>query len=291
MANTLATGNGPFEFTNSNGKHISIPISAFSFDTGGNLVVDPAWTAVTKIQPASGLLAYALAEGLIAPAPAPSPFPAMLIKAADRGTGGNNIEVEISAVTPAADPTQSTFTITITENDVYPGLTAASITGILGSSSVSGSTLTSVVTGSSPGLVQVEDGTVYPNGAPVATTSSLVGDPALLDVDGDGSPPLVFTLLAKKGGADGALTQIDISLDTASPPIPGPETFTLTASWTKTITASLADLQTVIQNQLGYEVTVSLPSSGAFSVPAAGISTLSGGTTGSPSSATLFTGI
>jgi hypothetical protein len=291
MANTLAAGSGPFEFTNSNGKHISIPISAFSFDASGNLVVDPAWTAVTKIQPASGLLAYALAEGLIAPAPAPSPFPALLIKAADRGTGGNNITVTISAVTPAADPTQSTFSITITENDVYPGLTAASITGILGSSSVSGSTLTSVVTGSSPGLVQVEDGTVYPNGAPVATTSSLVGDPALLDVDGDGSPPLVFTLLAKKGGADGALTQIDISLDTASPPIPGPETFTLTASWTKTVTASLADLQTVIQNQLGYEVVVSLPGSGAFSVPAAGVSTLSGGTTGSPSSATLFTGI
>ena len=286
------TGNGPLEFTNAKGQQISIPLSALYFDPSGTLQVDSVWATASGLKGGSGLLAYVQSEGLITPAPAPSPFPAMIIKAADPGTGGNNITVQITDVSPAADPTQTTFTIVVTEVDTYTGLTAASIERTIGSSKIQGSSLVSVTTGSMPGLVQVESGSVDINGIPDSLSDTLDGNPATLDVDGDGSPAIVFTLLAKKTGADGALTQVQILPDTTSPPTSGATTFTLTATWTKTVTGvNLTNLQTLAQNELGYEITVSLPASGAYSVPAAATSTLSGGTTGSPASATLSTGI
>jgi hypothetical protein len=283
MANTPATGTGPFEFTDSQDRHVSIPLTAFSFDSNLKVVVDPAWSSVTGAQPAAALLAYALAEGLIAPAAAPAPFPAMIVKAADPGTGGNSITVTIANVVPAADPTATTFDITVTETDVYTGLTTASIESVLGSSAVAGS--------SPGGLVQVVHGSVDPAFGPTHTAGALSGSPAQLDVDGTGSPPRVFTLVAKKAGADGALTQIQVTPTSASPQI-GPETFTLQASWTKTATAvTLTSLATAVASQLGYEITVALPGTGAYSVPAAAAASLSGGAPGVAASAAFFTGI
>jgi len=292
MGTTAVTGNGPLEFTDSNGHQISIPLSALFFDASGTLQIDSVWGTASGLQAGQGLLAYAQTEKLITPAPAAAPFPAMVIKAADPGTGGNNISVTISNVTPAADPTQTTFTIAVTETDTYDGLTAATIQATLGSSTVSGSTLVFGTAGSSPGLVQVEAGVGDATGTPDAVAKNLVGNPAELAVDGEGSPALVFTLLAKKSGADGALTNVVIAPDVSSPPTTGPGTFSLVASWTKTVNnVSLATLATSIQNQLGYLITVSLPASGAYSVPAVATSTLSGGTSGTPASANLFTGI
>ncbi|MFZ0304745.1 MAG: hypothetical protein WAL75_18780 [Terracidiphilus sp.] len=290
---TQVTGNGPLEFTNANGKQISIPLSALYFDGNGTLQVDTTWATATGLMPNTGVLGYAQSEGLITPAPAPPPFASMIIKAADQGAGGNNIVVAIGDISPATDPTQTTFSITVTETDVYPGLTAATIESTLGSSTVSGSTLVPVKTGSSPGLVQVESGSVDTSGFPNTTDGSLSGDPAELVVENnDGSPAVVFTLLAKKAGADGATTQVDISPDTDSPPSSSDSTFTLTATWSRMINdVTLGTLASSIQSQFGYEITVSLPGSGAYSVPAASSSTLSGGTPGTSASATLFTGV
>ncbi len=289
---TAVTGNGPLELTNANGQQLSIPLSALYFDVNGTLQIDSAWGAVSGLQPGKGLLAYVASEGLITLAPAASPFPAMIIKAADPGIAGNNITVQISDVTPATDPTKTTFSITVTELDTYTGLTAATIQGKLGSSTIQGGGLVSASNGSSPGLVQVQAGSTDVSGNPNALSDTLSGDPATLEVDGDGSPAVVFTLLAKKAGADGALTQVQVVPNTTSPPTAGPPTFTLIATWTKTISGvSTSNLQSVIQNELGYEITVALPASGAFSVPAAATSTLSGGTAGSSASGTLFTGI
>ena len=290
---TQVTGNGPLEFTNANGKQISIPLSALYFDGNGTLQVDSTWAAASGLNPGKGVLGYVQSEGLITPAPAPPPFAAMIIRAEDQGTGGNNIVVQISDISPATDPTQTTFSITVTENDIYPGLTAATIESTLGSSTVSGSSLVPVKSGTSPGLVQVEAGSVDTTGFPNTTTNAtLSGDPAELTVDGEGSPAVVFVLLAKKAGADGAITLIDITSDTTSPPTSNTPTFTLIANWSKMINdVTLATLASTIQSELGYEVTVSLPSSGAYSVPATANSTLSGGTPGSPASATLFTGV
>ena len=286
MVNTPATGNGPFEFTSASGRHISIPLSAFSFDASNNIVVNPAWSAVLGAQPGSSFLAYALQEGMIAPAALSSPFPAMIIRAADPGAGGNNISITVAVSTSTAsppndDPTQVPFSLTVTETDVYTGLTAATIESVLGSSAVSGT---------SPGLVQVLSGSVDTVGEPIATTGVLHGASAQLDVDGTGSPALVFTLVAKKNAADSTLTNVTVTPDGGSPPSPNP-TFTLLATWTKTVSGiTLSDLDSLASSDLGYEIKVSKPSSGAYSVPAPGVTRLSGGAVGTSASATLFTG-
>jgi len=54
---------------------------------------------------------------------------------------------------------------------------------------------------------------------------------------------------------------------------------------------TLATLASTVQSEFGYEIAVSLPGSGAYSVPAAATSMLSGGNPGTPASATLFTGV
>lgn len=293
MANSPVTGNGPFEFTSATGKQISIPLTAFSFDANNNLVVDAAWQALTQAAPGSVFLAYALKEGIIAPAPLASPFPAMIFRAADPGSGGNNIAVTIAVSTvvsspPTDDPTLVPFDITVTETDVYSGLTAATIESVLGSRTTAGAT---VVTGSAPGLVKILHGSVDPNGAPFAKSGNLSRSPAVLNADETGSPALVFTLIAKKDSSDSTLTHVAIAPNTSSPPGPGGETFSLQATWTKTISGlTLPDFAAVVNSQLGYEVTVSKPGSGAFSVPAAGMSQLSGGGGGTAASATVFTG-
>lgn len=293
MANTPATGNGPFEFTSASGSQVSIPLTAFSFDVNNNLVVDPSWKTITQIPPASSFLAYAVKEGLISPAPLGSPFPAMIFKASNPGSGGNNISitVAISSVAsspPLNDPTQTPFSLSVTETDTYSGLTAATVESVLGSRDLSGTT---VVAGSSPGLVEVLHGSVDASGSPLAKSGNLTGSPATLDVDGTGSPSLVFTLIAKKDSADSTLTHVVVSPNTSSPPAAGAETFTLLATWTKTVSGiTLPDLASVVSSDLGYEVTVSKPSSGAYSLPSAGTTQLSGGGGATAASASLFTG-
>jgi hypothetical protein len=283
MASTPAMGNGPFEFTDGNGRHWSIPLTAFNF-VGAQVVVDSAWQFLTNVQPAKSYLAYAVSVGAISPAPAPSPFPAMVIQAVTPGTGGNNIQVSVAisnVVTspPTDDPTLTPFSLTVTETDTYASLTAATIQTALQNQG---------------GLVQATS--VDSTGSPLSASDSLTltgppGAPAQLEVHGSGSPSLVFTLVAKSSGADGESTQVTITPDISSPPSSGQETFKLVVSWTKTVTGiTLATLDTLVNSQLGYQITVSKPNSGAYSVPAAGSSTLSGGAQGSNAAATLFTG-
>ena len=296
MAGTQATGTGPFEFTDSNGKHVSIPLTAITFDANSKPLINSAWQHVFATQPAAAsLLAYAVAEGLIAPAPAPSPFPAMIVKAVDGGLGGNNITVAISNIVPDAgspptnDPTRTSFTITVTETDIYNGLTAASIEQTLGSAD---GTFTSVVKGTSTGLVQVLHGSVEVYGTPHSVSAAtFTGPPYRLDVNGSASPPKVFTLIPKKAGSDARFTKITITPNTSSPPQAGPGTFLLQATWTQNATATLETLASVVQSMLGYEISVSPPGSGSYSVPAVAVTSLSGGAPGASASASLFTGI
>jgi hypothetical protein len=287
MGSTPATGNGPFEFTDALGRQWSIPISAITFNQS-QAALDSTWTAKLAQNPAANAsaiatasLSYAAKEGYIAPAPTPSPFAAMVLQAATAGAAGNNISVQMTisdaiASPPTDDPTLTQFSLTVTETDTYTGLTAATI-----QSQLSGQ----------GGLVQVAPGFIDTAGAPDATTGNLTGSPAQLQVMGTGSPALVFTLAAKKTGADGLATKVAITPD-SSPPSSGQETFTLVATWTKTASGiTLGTLESTVAGQLGYEITVSKPSSGAYSVPAGGITTtLSGGAPGVNASATLFTG-
>src|ERR1700685_3091947 len=96
MGNTHAFGNGPFEFTDAQGKHWSIPLTAISF-AQGQVVVDLAWTFLTNAHAAKIILNNMVSESNISPAPAPSPFPAMVIHAATAVTTVNNITVEVES--------------------------------------------------------------------------------------------------------------------------------------------------------------------------------------------------
>ena len=294
MTNTPVTGNGPFEFTSSEGKQISIPLTAFSFDSNNNLVVDPAWQSFTGAAPGNVYLATAVKLGSIAPAALASPFPAMIFRAADPGSGGNNISITIAVSNvvsspPTDDPTLVPFSITVTETDVYPSLTAATIENVLGSRTSAGA---SVITGTSPGLVKVLDGPVDTAGEPLSSSGNLSGAPAIFHVDGNGSPAMIFTLIAKRDSSDSTLTHVAIAPNISSPPSPGASTFSLQATWTKTVSGvTLPDLAATVSAELGYELTVSKPGSGAYSVPAPGVSQLSGGGGGTAASATIFTGL
>lgn len=276
MANTPVTGGGPFEYITASGKQVSIPLSALSFDASGNPVVDAAWTPLAD--PGTALLAFATAQGTLAPAATRSPFPAMLLRAADAGASGNNITVTVAVSSPPAngDITQTTFDLTVTETDVYKGLTAATVESILGSSAV---------TGTSPGLVQVVAGSVDAAGVPTAVAgAALTGSPAKLDVDGTGTPPLVFSLTGKKDSPDALLTKVSVTPTTGS-------SFDLEATWTKTVSGvTLTTVASQVSSELGYEITVSTPNSGAYSLPASAVTALSGGSSVAAASATLFTG-
>jgi hypothetical protein len=287
MTNPPVTGNGPFEFTDTFGRHVSIPLTAFSVDPVQGIVPDAAWAPVVGALPASALFAYALKGKLIVPAPAPSAFPAMIVTAADPGPAGSNITIQIVSGAPNADPTKTTFNIVVNETDKYYGLTAATIASVLGTCNPAG---TPTAPGSNPGLVQVLQGSVDTVGAPLAVTALLSGNPAKVDIDQHASPARVFTLVAKKPGADGALIKVQVIPVVSSPPS-NPETFSLIATWQKEVDGvTIGALQSQVQSLLGYEITVSTPASGAFSVPAASTTALSGGATGVAASATLFTG-
>jgi hypothetical protein len=70
----------------------------------------------------------------------------------------------------------------------------------------------------------------------------------------------------------------------------GSQTFTLTENWNHEVTVTLATLESSVASELGFEITLSKPSSGVYSVPAAGPTPLTGGGASTNASAILFTG-
>jgi hypothetical protein len=271
MTAVAVTGNGPFEFTNSDGDQVSIPLTAFSFDASGNLVVNANWQAITSADPAKALLAYARTQGLIVPAVAPSPKPAAIIKAVSPGSAGNNIVVSIQNIgpTPASpDPTKTTFDIVVTETGKYTGLTdAATLQSRIG---------TATVAGSQPGLVHISN-VAKPAGFPAALTQILLagggpGVKASLAIS-DGTDT-IFTIEARDPGVDGNLIEITIIVNTTV----SPATFDLMAQWTKSVTGvTIGTFQFDVAKVLGYEITAAAPAGGVFSVPTGVTTNLNGG--------------
>ena len=269
MAAVAPTGNGPFEFTDSNGKQISIPLTAFSFDALGKLSVDTKWTSIASAAPAKALLDYMTRQGLIAPAPVPSPKPAAIVKAAFPGPVGNNIAVSVSITTPSPDPTKTTFEIDVTEQEKYTGLTPTTLVGLLG---------TAKIPGSLPGLVVV-DGSV--TGVPAALPQTgLTGGTDTANAN-SGSQITTFKLDARAPGTAGNSIAITIDNVTAT-------AFDLTVALTLTSSnLTIATVQSALAKDLGYEIVALPPSGGVFSVPAAGTTNLSGGGGATSASAIL----
>jgi hypothetical protein len=267
-------GSGPFEFTDANGRQVSIPLTALSF-ASGVLQVDPTtWHGVTD-----GIADFvnALAtQGILKPASLPQSRPAMVITATDPLGEGNLIKVDI-AVNPAAnrDPTQTEISLTVTETDSYPGLTLATIEAKVGNDTAPGS---------QPGLAHILHASLAPALLPVNQKLpfpvAAAGASAKVDIV-DATPATVFTLEAKKPGPDSQFTTAEI-LNA------GAKTFDLKLTWTHPVVKTKLPTLSADLAALGYEIIVKPPAdSGVFSVPAATGGPIS--LTGGAASAIIFT--
>lgn len=123
--------------------------------------------------------------------------------------------------------------------------------------------------GTRPGLVFVSSG-----GAPTQPangTTPLTGGPPFTAELSDGGGGTAFSVRSKSDDADAADTTVTISAaDDAS----DPDTFTLTATWTKQATGIQA---TDLQTSFAYEITVAAPPSGTLLPPSPGTVALRGG--------------
>lgn len=253
MANKPVVSSGPIEITDSLGKQVLIPLTALYFDSSGKIKAEqwPAYTANPALQaPVDQWLAYLVKQGLITPGNIPAPKPAFQVEAKDPGSNGNTITVQISKVTAdLVTPGNSTADVTVTETNTYSNLSPATILGVIGKVAN---------TGSRPGLVFCS--TIPPAMPPAAISGNLAGSPPVFDVGG------AFTLQGKEDVPAAPLTTITIQDVDA-----GTQTFTLIATWTKTVKAVA---MSALDTQFGYVIHVS----GAVTAPpAAGTITLTGG--------------
>ena len=272
-------GNGPLTFTDSNGKQVSIPLSALQFDPSGSLVLNPKYPQDPEWQSNAGLiqklLTYLASNQLIVQPPAAALKPAIVLQASDPLGAGNKIEVDITVGAPNTDPTLTPFTLAVTETDTYKDLTVDTIAQILGK--VSGSTPTA---GSQPGLVLVEGDGPYLLPDPVNNIpleSGATGAVSFHEFKAGSS--IALKLVAKRKGDDGNLTMVSITRGS------DPKTFGLNCTWTKSQSFTLKTLPTPQAQSsyaLDYVLTLNLPNSRIYSLPDSTIPKypLSGGANG-----------
>jgi hypothetical protein len=282
-----ALGGSPFEFTDANGRQVSVPLAALKFTSGVLSIDGSLWPPLAGYAPPlpaqiTALLATLKTAAILSPPVVASPKPALVISAADKGVRGNNITVEIATtLAPDLDPSLATFDITIKETEVYEGLTTATIEGIVG---------TGATPGSKPGVAHLVEGsldnTLLPKTQTPTFPAAADGVKATVDIVDDAAKK-VFTLEAEKPGPNAKFASATIS---AVDDVAG--TFTLTLSWQHKVTgAKLPSLDTDIA-PLKDEISVSPPSSGVISVPASTTSpvALSGGSASAAATAVFFAG-
>jgi hypothetical protein len=238
MATAPTLGNGPVDYTDANGQQHSIPLSQLEFKDGA--IEDSGWSDPGLLK----LLTYLEQQSILSPGPQAPAVPAMILQAATPGAAGNNLQVAVTKVN--AD---KTFSMTVTETDVYKGLTPASLQSVIGDGAGHA--------GTTPGLVTVSAQTA---GNPMPDKTSAAHPLAGPDAQGDytlGVPQpaaagIAFTLKATRPSADAADITVQIDTPTAS-------TFNLVAVWTKS-----ADNLTPanVAAQFGYEVAVTAPPGG-----------------------------
>jgi hypothetical protein len=267
-----ATGDGPIVFFTAQGQQVSYPLSEIEFDGGTPRTKTPPATA--DAEALSAWLAFLAKEGRIAPTPVEPPGNAMLVTATEPGSAGNRI-----TVTVASTAQSDKVNITITELDVYAGVSLGTLAAQLG---------TSTAAGARPGLVRVKTvGTLDPvEGAAAAVTST----PPSWDVPSATTGTPSFTLEARRTGTDPARVTITVT-DLDGPT--GNKTFTLKVTWTletlNVTVASLAALATAAA--FAVEITPIAPATSFTKLPKPGTVTLSGGaevTAAKPASATIL---
>jgi hypothetical protein len=257
-----ALSTGPVSFLDANSNQQQIPLSAISFGPNG-----PDASSWSNYAPNSllinQLLQQLVAQGLLTPGTQSAPSAALSITANEAGTTGNVIQVTISNVNTSA----GTMTVTVSATEVYPGLTPATLADTLGTSP-----------GTANGLVYLQSANPQQPGLYSQNTS--VGPDYTYPVpDAPPATGTAFTLAAVDTGGTADAANISVSVV----PDPNPATtFTVTASWTKSVnnlTPAMLTPAAPSPPPFGLLVTFTAPAGGAL--PAPGTVTLQGGATAS----------
>ena len=280
MAIYQAAATGPIAFLNSaNNQYnqIEIPLSAIFFTSRG--IDATTWpdfsTYSSQVTP---LLSMLSSQGYLAASPtalsgsalaaAGLTATATLSKAA-----GNGITIAIANPSVSGGTADITVSLSETYTAVTPAGPANALATVLGTSA-----------GTATGLVY--DATTGTPAMPGAFPTGPIGSGLSLNIDepAPNNTTIAFTL-APTLSADATDAQnIQITVTPASGATP--TTFSLTVSWSKTVTGqSLAALTTAATNPFSYLVTFSGPTG---LVPAASTVTLGGGGASGPATASLL---
>lgn len=209
--------------------------------------------------------------------------PTMVVTAANVGAPGNNIAIAISNLNLNATP--PTFDLTVTETDIYLGLT---VNGTLDGIDV---ILGDEGTGPNDGLAHLVKASLNPALVPldnqiVTFTGGQANTKATANILDSNNQNTVFALEARNTTADGNLTTATISNVN---PGNSPPTFALTVTWQETLrNLNLGTLLPSIQTGMGYEIVAVSPSI-APSFPAEGVTYLTGGAEANSSTGTAAT--
>ncbi|HEX3153134.1 MAG TPA: hypothetical protein VHV32_00855 [Candidatus Angelobacter sp.] len=273
MATYQAIGSGPISFVDAHQSQQEIPLSAITF--GPNGVDASAWPLYTANKAVvDGLLKQMVVQGFISPGTKSAAAPSLKITASEPGQTGN--ATTVTFVNPSASA--GTVDVTVTANEIYPGLALSTIGNALGTSAAQAN-----------GLVFLESNN---NKVPKSSSGNISGGPNFdyIVPEPGGDAAGAFTLKAAAAGlsdADAQLIKIVVTLD----PLPA-TTFTLQVSWTKTVTGvTLATLENNATNP--FAILVSFTGAAGGPLPAAGTVSLLGGAaaTSSPAvnaTATVF---
>jgi hypothetical protein len=255
MPETPVVGQSSISF-NVSGSHLMIPLSALYFDDKGKLKADhwPLYGANSAA--VDTLLARQMKEGVLRAGTKPTAKPSFTATAVSPGAGVG-IDIEISNVAPdAGTPANSKADFKITEKETYTGIELAKLKDRVGTAANGGTT---------PGLVFVSAGT--PD-MPTAGVYPMAGNPATVKIPKNGGGGDAFELTSRGGGADAALTSVEIK----DVNVPAAK-FTLVATWTK---SSAALAMTGLAAAFAYSLAITAPAGGLLA-PVAGKISLSGG--------------
>jgi hypothetical protein len=256
MAETPVVAQSPVSL-NIGGSHKMIPSTVLYFDDSGALKADRWPEYAPNAALVDALLARLKGEGVIRAGLKPATRPAFLATAVTAGSVVL-IEIETAAVVPdTATPANSKADFKVTETETYTGLEPGKAKDKLG---------TTATDGKNPGLVFISSASAP--SLPKAGTYVLAGDPGTINIPKNSGSGDAFVVQARAGGADGALTSVEIKdVDTTA------NKFTLIAKWTKSASATA---MTGLAAAFAYAVTITAPS-GGFLAPAPGKVTLTSG--------------
>jgi hypothetical protein len=264
MASLQVLGSGPLAIIDGNGAQHVVPLTLISFGPGnvptcGSGVSSAIQTILNPLLP--GLVS----QGFLWPAPPPAAAPVFTITAVEGGTIGDAINITFA--NPVASTTPATVDVSVNVNQVYPGLTLATLASVIGTSANGGST---------PGLAFLETVGKLTE-MPIASVTSFTLQGAVYTAaipSGVAAMPTAFTLQALNALADAANLSVVVSAVTAS-------TFTITVKWQKTVPAVPLNDLTKLNTQFGFVLKFAPPPSGApsagYAPPAPGTITLRGG--------------